>query len=176
MIHLISFNKLRETVLKNICVASRAYGMNCSTFKIKKFEVTGTGIDKRGVKYYYKNGKIHNNNGHAIEHPNGDKWWYKEGEVHRLNAPACISSGIEVWRVNGDLHREDGPAIKVKKGYYNRYDNWYHGIIEGWYRHGIRHREGGAAVIYKDKRREWWLNGIKYTKEDYYKYLQTMRP
>jgi len=52
----------------------------------------GPKIDKRGNKFWYKNGELHREDGPAIEYANGNKFWYK----------------------NGELHREDGPAIETK--------------------------------------------------------------
>ena len=42
--------------------------------------------------------------------------------------------GDIMWKLNGKLHREDGPAIECVNG---------HNI---WYLNGIRHREDGPAV------------------------------
>ena len=59
---------------------------------------------KKTKKYtkYSKNGKLHREDGPAIERVNGDKAYY----------------------VNDKLHREDGPAVEYSNGY-KVY--WYHG-------------------------------------------------
>ena len=36
----------------------------------------------------------------------------KQGELHREDGPAVIyADGKKVWYINGKLHREDGPAL-----------------------------------------------------------------
>lgn len=55
---------------------------------------------------------------------------------------------------NGDLHRENGPAIE-----------WSDGTKE-WYVRGVRHRSDGPAVIYPSNTKAWYKNGI-YTKTEY---------
>ena len=39
--------------------------------------------------------------------------WYINGKMHREDGPAIeYSDGYKAWFVNGKLHREDGPAIE----------------------------------------------------------------
>jgi hypothetical protein len=43
---------------------------------------------------------------------NGTKYWHKNGQLHREDGPAVVEpDGTEWWYRNGQLHREDGPAI-----------------------------------------------------------------
>ena len=58
-------------------------------------------------------------------------------------------NGTRSWRLNGKLHRTDGPA-----------DEDADGSTEWWLR-GNRHRIDGPAVEYTDGSTEWWLNGEK---------------
>jgi hypothetical protein len=58
--------------------------------------------------------------------------------------------GNKHWRLNGSLHREDGPAIENHDG-----NNL-------WYKHGNVHREDGPAIIYSNGNKEYWLNNKKY--------------
>jgi len=53
-------------------------------------------IDKNGTKRWYFNGKLHRENGPAVEWSNGDR---------------------EDWYLNGKLHREDGPAVEYADGH-----------------------------------------------------------
>ena len=53
--------------------------------------------------------------------------------------------GIVSWRLNGELHRTDGPAIE-----------WANGD-KCWYLNGNRHRIDGPAVEYGYK--AWYLHG-----------------
>ena len=62
-----------------------------------------------------------------IIHLDGSKFWYVNGEYHREDGPAIEwSDGTKYWYVNGQLHREDGPAIEYSDG--SKY----------WYVNGIR--------------------------------------
>jgi hypothetical protein len=50
-------------------------------------------------------------------YPNGDKEWLLNGELHREDGPACEwANGTKKWFLNGDLHREDGPAVERANG------------------------------------------------------------
>lgn len=41
-----------------------------------------------GDIHYYKEGKLHRENGPAIQSENGSEFWYKEGKLHRLDGIA----------------------------------------------------------------------------------------
>ena len=66
-----------------------------------------------------------------------------------MSEPQCVTFpyGTQEWRVNGKLHRDDGPAVVRANG------------SQEWYRDGQRHREGGPAVIYADGSEEYWEHG-----------------
>ena len=52
----------------------------------------------------------------------GHKEWYLNGNRHREDGPAVkCSDGYKEWWINGNLHREDGPAIEGANGY----KSWY---------------------------------------------------
>jgi hypothetical protein len=54
----------------------------------------------------------------------GVQRWFKDGKLHREDGPAIIESdGSEYWYKNGKLHREDGPAIACKDGTKHYYLN-----------------------------------------------------
>jgi len=57
------------------------------------------------------------------------------------------SYGNRIWRLNGKLHREGGPAIEYADG------------GRAWYLNGKRHREDGPAREWANGDREWWVNG-----------------
>ena len=87
-------------------------------------------IQDNGDKEWFLNGKLHREDGPAIEYTNGDKLWFLNGERHREDGPAiervnCYKS----WFLNGKLHREDGPAIE-----------WGNGNKE-WYLNGVEYTE-----------------------------------
>lgn len=49
----------------------------------------------------------------AKEWTKGDKEWWVDGNLHRIDKPTCeYDFGVRRrWHVNGQPHREDGPAI-----------------------------------------------------------------
>lgn len=63
----------------------------------KKFD-TYFGItkyqDDEGGIYWYKNGKLHNDNGPAIVHKNGTKKYYCNGFLHNANGPAIVGFNV----------------------------------------------------------------------------------
>lgn len=81
--------------------------------------------------------------------PNGIKFWYLNGEIHREDGPAIEwANGKKEWFFHGQYHREDGPAVERLDGY------------KEWWVNGFRHRVDGPAVEGADGSKEWWLNGI----------------
>ena len=80
----------------------------------------------------------------------GTKYWLLNGEHHREDGPACeFADGTKQWFLNGKLHREDGPAVDYAGGY------------KSWYLNGNRHREDGPAVEWTNGTKEWYLNHEK---------------
>ena len=70
-----------------------------------------------GSNYWYLNGKLHREDGPAVEYPSGFKAWYLDGNRHREDGPAIeYSDGDNYWYLNGKLHREDGPAVEWVEG------------------------------------------------------------
>ena len=50
-------------------------------------------------------------------YPSGDKAWYLNGKLHREDGPAIeYASGDKYWHLNDKRHREDGPAIEYADG------------------------------------------------------------
>ena len=89
---------------------------------------------------------------------NGAKVWkLPNGNLHREDGPAVEysnGSGKE-WYLNGDLHREGGPAVEWANGY------------KEWYLNGDLHREDGPAIEWANGYKEWYLNGREYTEQEY---------
>ena len=75
--------------------------------------------------------------------------------------PTCKirPDGTKEWRLNGNLHREDGPAIK-----------WTNGD-KAWFLNGKKHREGLPAIEYANGNKVWYLKGKHYSEPDFYKQL-----
>jgi hypothetical protein len=48
---------------------------------------------------------------------NGSSCWYLNGKIHREDGPAIESyDGSRYWYLNSKYHREDGPAIEFADG------------------------------------------------------------
>ena len=59
-------------------------------------------------------------------------------------------NGWVYFRLKGELHHEDGPAVISPAG------------TKSWYQNGLRHRiEGPAIELYDRINHEYWINGKK---------------
>jgi hypothetical protein len=86
----------------------------------------------------------------------GDKHWLLNGNLHREDGPAIEdANGYKAWYLNGKRNREDGPAVEDANGY------------KAWYLNGKRNREDGPAIEWVDGDKEWWLNGKEVTEEEH---------
>ena len=75
------------------------------------------------------------------------------GELHREDGPAVDNGyGCEMWYLHGELHREDGPAQTMDDG-------------DFWHLHGHFHREDGPAIEYVSGHKEWYLNGVHHRED-----------
>ena len=76
------------------------------------------------------------------------RWYNADGQLHREDGPAIeYSYGTKSWCLNGEYHREDGPAIE-----------WANGAKQ-WCLNGVLHRADGPALEYNDGTKHWFLNG-----------------
>jgi hypothetical protein len=133
----------------------------------------GPAIERsNGTKFWHKHGQLHREDGPAIEWLGGRKEWYLDSKVYTEEAwekekakqnieqnpeRTLDADGTIRWKLNGELHREDGPALKFIDG------------TEFWYRHGLLHREDGPALEYADGTKKWYLEGIEYSEKDWIK-------
>ena len=73
----------------------------------------------------------------VIVYASGDKRWHLNGKLHREDGPAIErADGSKHWYLNGRRHREDGPAIERASG--EKY--WYlngKGLTEGQFNEAI---------------------------------------
>ena len=70
-----------------------------------------------GTKNWQLNGKLHREDGPAVEYDDGFKFWYLKGECHREDGPAVeYPNGTKSWYLNDKIHREDGPAVELANG------------------------------------------------------------
>ena len=84
----------------------------------------------------------------------GYKAWYKNGELHREDGPAIeFADGSKAWYLNGKRHRKDRPAIEFADGY------------KAWYLNGKRHRKDGPAVEYANGSKAWCINGKRHRED-----------
>ena len=91
--------------------------------------------------------RILDNGGYYIKNPGYYKYYDKKGQLHREDGPAVKWAGfLTEWRRHGKRHREDGPAVK--------YDNGN----EEWYINGKRHREDGPAIEFANGDKAWYQN------------------
>ena len=61
-------------------------------------------VSLHGSKEWYLNGKLHREDGPAIEGVCGDKHWYLNGKLHREDGPAVeYVYGDKHWYLNGKL-------------------------------------------------------------------------
>ena len=63
--------------------------------------------------------------------------------------------GTKYWYLNGNLHREDGPAIECANG------------TKYWYLNGKCHREDGPACEWANGDKAWYLDGKRFTKAEF---------
>ena len=70
------------------------------------------------IEWHNEKGKLHREDGPAVQWPNGYKEWYLNGERHREDGPAIQwPDSSKFWYLSGKCHRVDGPAIEYYDGY-----------------------------------------------------------
>lgn len=94
--------------------------------------------------------KIPKNYTGIAERPDGTKFWYKDGELHREDGPAVEHSNGTHWYKNNYRHREDGPAVEYADG------------EKHWYKNGLLHRKDGPAIEYADLSSLWFFEDQDY--------------
>ena len=84
------------------------------------------------------------------------EWYNLDGQYHREDGPAFEQpNGDKSWWINGQLHREDGPAIEYANGH------------KEWFLNGQNHREDGPAVERSNGDKYWYLNGKRLTEQEF---------
>ena len=82
--------------------------------------------------------------------------WYLNGQCHREDGPAVEGAdGYKAWWLNGKLHREDGPAVEGANGH------------KEWWVNSQRHREDGPAIEDANGFKGWWVNGQELTEAEF---------
>ena len=74
-----------------------------------------------------------------------------------MSKPTCRTDkyGNKIWKLNGELHRLDGPAIEFFDG------------TKEWYLNGVMHREDGPAIELSNGRKIWYLHGKELSEEEH---------
>ncbi len=79
------------------------------------------------------------------------EWTNDEGQLHREDGPAVeFHSGTKFWYQNGELHRLDNPAVEYENG------------DKKWYQNGELHRLDGPAAEYSYGAKHWYQNGQRH--------------
>ena len=77
-------------------------------------------VHNSGDKAWYLNGKLHREDGAAVEHADGYKAWFLNDKLHREDGPACeYVSGTKLWYLNGkhlteaEHAEQTAPAVEM---------------------------------------------------------------
>lgn len=98
--------------------------------------------------------------------------WRMNQQLHREDGPAEIfKDGTQKWFQNGVLHREDGPAFVCQVVIGPRAGQ---PSVSEWYENGKRHRVGAPAIIRYDAsaiefygaESEWFVHGKKVSERE----------
>jgi len=121
-------------------------------YLLEAVQPDGPIIDAYGNKRWRKDGKLHREDGPAVEWDNGSKEWFIDGKLHREDGPAVVwANGDKEWYINGNQHRLDGTAVELANG------------DKAWYINGNQHRLDGPAVELANGDKEWFINDIELT-------------
>jgi hypothetical protein len=64
----------------------------------------------------------------------GNRFWHLDGKLHREDGPAVEwADGMKEWWVNGLRHRTDGPAVTYPDG--SEHEQWRESV---WWVNGVR--------------------------------------
>jgi hypothetical protein len=140
-------------------------------------------------RLYYKNEKLHREDGPAIEYEDGTCLWFIEGKEYteeeydkkilemKVQNPVINEYGTKIWKnEKGEYHRIDGPAIEFMNGDKYWFQNGNRHRTDGpaislkkgdeyWYQNDLLHREDGPACEYADGDREWYQNGKRHRED-----------
>ena len=93
----------------------------------------------------------------VVDSDGSRRYYNADGQLHREDGPAVVcSSGTREWWQNGQLHREDGPAQVGSDG------------TKLWCINGKYHRVGGPAIEWHNGMKYWFLHGTCLTKQQYH--------
>jgi hypothetical protein len=71
-----------------------------------------------GIEYRNEQGKLHREDGPAVEYKDGTKYWLINGKFHRLDGPAVeYPNSDREWWINGKEYLEENyyqEIVKIK--------------------------------------------------------------
>ena len=62
-------------------------------------------VDRVGTRFWYLNGKLHREDGPAVERPNGTRFWYRNGERLSEEEFEARKPRFSSWTSFKDLRR-----------------------------------------------------------------------
>jgi hypothetical protein len=101
-------------------------------------------ICKNGVEEYWYLGHEYSKTGYNL---------LMDDMKKNIRYDVDVTEDYTTYRIDGVLHREDGPAI-----------TWADGD-KSWWKRGKRHREDGPAIEYASGGKEWWVNNQKHRED-----------
>ena len=115
-------------------------------------------ITPNRIEWRLPDGRLHRDDGPAVEWSSGTKEWWIEGHLHREDGPAVIeaTTGRRLWFKHGTIHRVGGPAIEVP------------GEYGEWYLDGKRHCEIWPALAHRSGLFEFFRHGKRLGPPWYY--------
>ena len=86
---------------------------DAALFEALKYRVT---VDRLGTRRYYNSeGKLHREDGPAVEYPSGTVMWCQNGVLHRTDGPAVeYADGNKEWWINGVEYTEAEYQAQLK--------------------------------------------------------------
>jgi hypothetical protein len=93
----------------------------------------------------------------------GAKIWRVDGDIHRTDGPAIVfADGSKNWCQHNKLHRTDGPAIENADG------------TKAWLLDDDYHRTDGPAIEYTSGSMSWYLRGNSLSFDEWLDRNQTL--
>jgi hypothetical protein len=90
----------------------------------------------------------------------GDQLWYLNDNLHREDGPAVIDTqGTQAWFLNGKKHRLIGPAIIYLNG------------SKEWFINDRRHNSRGPAFVSGNGKQDYYCDGVLVTKQEWWNSL-----
>ncbi len=86
---------------------------------IESHSVSVSSQNEHGVITFFKDNKLHREDGPAVIYPDGTEIWWYEGETHREDGPAVIWEGdpnnIAYYLFNKEVTKQEHDDYRAKK-------------------------------------------------------------